>query len=75
MRYHIIESLKGKYPVIWLTKFAGVHRSSYYKWIHTKSMKNMRLESEKRLKKGFWCKYMKKNMDDSRFLTESYFML
>ncbi|MED1466732.1 hypothetical protein P4U49_27215, partial [Bacillus paramycoides] len=51
MRYHIIELLKGKYPVIWLTKFAGVHRSSYYKWIHTKSMKNMRLESDQRLKK------------------------
>ena len=35
-RYHIIELLKRKYPVIWLTKFAGVHRSSYYKWVHTK---------------------------------------
>ncbi|WP_336513261.1 IS3 family transposase [Bacillus cereus] len=50
-RYHIIELLKRKYPVIWLTKFAGVHRSSYYKWVHTKSMNNMRLESDKRLKK------------------------
>lgn len=36
---------------MWLTKFAGVHRSSYYKWIHTKGMKNIQMESEKRLKK------------------------
>lgn len=50
-RYYIIESLKTKYPIIWLTKFAGVHRSSYYKWIHTKGMKNIRLKSEERLKK------------------------
>nr|WP_259417126.1 IS3 family transposase [Bacillus toyonensis] len=50
-RYHIIELLKRKYPVIWLTNFAGVHRSSYYKWVHTKSMNNIRLESDKRLKK------------------------
>lgn len=50
-RYHIIELLKRKYPVIWLINFAGVHRSSYYKWVHTKSMNNIRLESDKRLKK------------------------
>ncbi|HEE9033924.1 IS3 family transposase [Bacillus cereus] len=50
-RYHIIELLKRKYPVIWLTNLAGVHRSSYYKWVHAKSMNNIRLESDKRLKK------------------------
>ncbi|MFQ3690271.1 IS3 family transposase (plasmid) [Bacillus tropicus] len=50
-RYHIIELLRSKYPVIWLTNFAGVHRSSYYKWVHTKSMNNIRLESDKQLKK------------------------
>ncbi|HDR8112248.1 TPA: transposase [Bacillus cereus] len=32
-RYHIIELLKRKYPVIWLTNFANVHCSSYYKWV------------------------------------------
>lgn len=29
----------------------NVHRSSYYKWVHTKSVNNTRLESDKRLKK------------------------
>lgn len=28
------------------------HRSNYYKWIHIKGMKNIRLEFKKRLKKG-----------------------
>ncbi|KAA6460471.1 IS3 family transposase [Bacillus thuringiensis] len=50
-RYHIIESLKRKYSIIWFAKIVGVHRSSYYKLIHTKGMKNIRIESEKRLKK------------------------
>ncbi|WP_141550338.1 hypothetical protein [Bacillus cereus] len=30
MRYHIIESLKGKYPVMWLMKFASVSKKVYH---------------------------------------------
>ncbi|MFD3447572.1 IS3 family transposase [Microbacteriaceae bacterium 4G12] len=40
-----------KYPITWLTKFAGIHLSSYYKWPHTKLVKNMRLELDQQLKK------------------------
>ncbi|MGA4467157.1 hypothetical protein ACPA2L_32205 [Bacillus bombysepticus] len=40
VRYHIIELLKGKYPVMWLTKFAGVRRSSYCKWIYKRDEKH-----------------------------------
>ncbi|WP_438285207.1 IS3 family transposase [Bacillus pseudomycoides] len=50
-RYHIIESLKMKYPITWLTKFAGVHRASYYKWIRAKTAKNVRSEADQQLKK------------------------
>ncbi|MBO1626580.1 IS3 family transposase [Bacillus arachidis] len=50
-RYRIIESLKMKYPITWLTKFAGVHRAGYYKWIRAKTAKNVRSEADQQLKK------------------------
>ncbi|WP_141540445.1 IS3 family transposase [Bacillus cereus] len=50
-RYRIIESLKMKYPITWLTKFAGVHRAGYYKWICTKTAKSVRSEADQQLKK------------------------
>ncbi len=40
-----------KYPITWLTKFAGVHRAGYYKWIRAKTAKNVRSEADQQLKK------------------------
>lgn len=40
-----------KYPITWLTKFAGVHRAGYYKWICTKTAKSVRSEADQQLKK------------------------
>ncbi|SCY59250.1 IS3 family transposase [Lysinibacillus sp. SG55] len=32
-RYLIIEEMKGRYPITWLTEMAKVERSGYYKWL------------------------------------------
>ena len=32
-RYHIIEEMKDRYPITWLTEMAKVERSGYYKWL------------------------------------------
>ena len=32
-RYRIIEGMKSRYPITWLTEMAKVERSGYYKWL------------------------------------------
>ena len=32
-RYRIIEGMKSRYPITWLTEMAKVDRSGYYKWL------------------------------------------
>lgn len=32
-RYQIIEEMKGRYPITWLTEMAKLERSGYYKWL------------------------------------------
>lgn len=32
-RYHIIEEMKDRYPITWLTEMAKLERSGYYKWL------------------------------------------
>ncbi|AMO87363.1 Integrase core domain protein [Solibacillus isronensis B3W22] len=32
-RYQIIEEMKDRYPITWLTKMAKLERSGYYKWL------------------------------------------
>ena len=32
-RYRIIEEMKNRYPITWLTEMAKVQRSGYYKWL------------------------------------------
>ena len=32
-RYHIIEEMKDRYPITWLTEMAKVERSGYYRWL------------------------------------------
>lgn len=37
-RYQIIESMKDRYPITWLTKMAKVQRSGYYKWLKNRKI-------------------------------------
>ncbi len=31
-RYRIIDEMKNRYPITWLTEMAKVQRSGYYRW-------------------------------------------
>ena len=37
-RYGIIEGMKSRYPITWLTEMAKVERSGYYKWLKNGKM-------------------------------------
>lgn len=39
-RYHIIEDMKDRYPITWLTEMAKVERSGYYKWLKNGNIYN-----------------------------------
>ncbi|WP_320938630.1 hypothetical protein [Lysinibacillus capsici] len=32
-RYRIIDEMKNRYPITWLTEMAKVQRLGYYKWV------------------------------------------
>lgn len=50
-RDYILELLKGEYLIMLLPKVVVVYYSIYYNWLHTKDMKNARIESNQCLKR------------------------
>jgi len=51
-RYQIIEKMKDRYPITWLTQMAQLHRSGYYNWFNSKSQINVRTQKDEAIKQA-----------------------
>lgn len=59
-RYRIIDEMKNRYPITWLTEMAKVQRSGYYRWNYYLDWLwtyPCQVDSTKKHYAAIWCRY------------------